>query len=117
MAKTLAAKYPSWSTTARTFCTAMMPPASQTAVLKELDDAIKKDPDADIRLIAILTRVTDPADPLLVAAATDADPRLVQAAALQTTRLAADKPTYSKIGTSELLKHTDARTLLPSGQR
>ncbi|MCX5688298.1 MAG: hypothetical protein NTV94_00655 [Planctomycetota bacterium] len=117
MAKTLAAKYPTWSTTARTFCAAMMPPSSQTAVLKELDAAIKADPDADIRLIAVLTRVTDPADPLLAEAAKDADPRLVQAAALQASRLATEKPTYSKIGTSELLKHSDPRTLLPPGGR
>lgn len=117
MAKTLAAKYPTWSVTARTFCAAMMPPASQTAVLGDLDAAIKADPEADIRLIAVLTRVTDPADPLLDAAAKDADPRLVQAAAHQRTRLASDKPTYSKIGTSELLKHSEPRTLLPGGGR
>lgn len=117
MAKTLATKYPTWSLTARTFCAAMMPPASQTPVLANLDAAIKADPDADIRLIAVLTRVTEAADPLLESAAKDADPRLVQAAALQKTRLASDKPTYSKIGTSELLKHSAPRTLLPGGGR
>jgi len=107
--KALGALYPSWSPTARTLCAAMMPPAGQNDAFKPLDIAIKADPDASIKLIAILTRVAAIDEPLLAAAESSGDPSLVAAAAFQRERLAASLPTYAKIGLTNLVKDTTTR--------
>jgi len=104
----LVAQYPTWSVPARTLCAAMMPPQSQLADLKPLDDVIKADSDPAIRLIAVLTRVASPEDPLLAAVDSGADATLIKAAALQRERLAQPAPTYAKVGASDLLKQKSA---------
>ena len=94
----------------------MMPPSGQLDVLKELDAAIKADQDVQVKTIAVLTRITEATDPLLTAAAADADPALKRAAAIQTERIAAGKPMYAKIGTSQWIKPADPKAA-PSSSR
>lgn len=109
MARLIATKYPTWSVASRVLCASMMPPSGQLDVLKDLDAAIKADQNVQVKTIAVLTRITEATDPLLAAAAADADPTLKRAAAIQTERIAAGKPMYAKIGTSQWIKPADPK--------
>jgi hypothetical protein len=115
LGRKLVEKYPGWSVTTRMLAAAMLPPASQMDELRALDAAMKSDPDASVRLVALLTRVASIDDAMLAAAAQETDNRLVAASTLQSDRLKADQPTYAKVGTAPMLKSkSPASGIIPS---
>ena len=76
---------------------------------------MKSDPDASVRMVALLTRVASLDDAVLAAAAQETDNRLVAAANLQSDRVKAAQPTYAKVGTAPMLKSkSPASVVIPT---
>ncbi len=110
VAQALADKYPTWSPTGRLLAAAAMPPSSQIADLKVLDDVIRADADPRVRLVAVITRAASADDRALRAAQESGDPRLARAAALQIQRAESDQPIVAKSGVARLMNKNPTAT-------
>ena len=62
-----------------------------------LEAQILADEDTDVRMLAIFSRVVDPASPVLADALQSPDPEIARVAALVKQRLEAERPTYSML--------------------
>ncbi len=98
LAGAFADRYARCSPMARRLLASSMPHARQTPALSGLDAAIRADADPAITAIALVSRVTDPADEFLAKAKASPDARLRALAERLAARLEAGAPCYGALG-------------------
>lgn len=81
--------YPGWPAEHRLLAAALLPTVKMDLPeLESVDAMIRADTDPRVRMVALVTRVSNPNDPALAAAEAAGDPRLARLAAIQRERAA-----------------------------
>ncbi len=99
-----AQRWPSLTPPTRAMLLAVLPNRSLAPSMTPVDDAARADTDPLVQCLFLTTRVTDPADAALAAAAQSADPRVSRIAALVAERLGAGSRCYAKLKLEDLKK-------------
>jgi tetratricopeptide (TPR) repeat protein len=90
--------YPKWNVQGRVLALAMMPPTVMVPELSAFDEVVRAETDPYAVLLALVTRVTSPTDPLFETASKFADHSVVEVAKLHQDRLTDGIKTYSTAG-------------------
>ncbi|MDX2130906.1 MAG: hypothetical protein SFY69_02490 [Planctomycetota bacterium] len=98
LVEALVKAYPTWPPAVRLLAVTVLPGAATYPVVTPLDEVMAQDTDPDVRMVRLVTRVTNPEDAGLVAATTSDIPALARVAASHRERLAAGRATLAHTG-------------------
>lgn len=115
VARAISDRYPTLSPAARALTLCILPPTSKVAELAPFDLVVGAETEPRLQLLALLTRVTDPADPLVEKCIASADAAIKRVAQMHKARLLAGRQIYATRGVSAVVREP-AKTA-PAGSR